>query len=213
MKNFRMKSIRTLSLLLALAMVATVGGVYAAWSYADSAGVAEQVNKGVSLTPATRSGSIGEYEILYSEFLVALDQTAEGDYTPKLSLYAQSDDGSLNFTFTPTIIASDEVKEKGIESTVTFSSSLTHEGIEIFSFPDTIKIGKVNSTETYKWTKEADGSFTCSIPNADLYNYIKLNYTDKLDTYAKYQAMETSLSNGTIVIKIANGSATASSTD
>ncbi len=200
-----MKSIKKLSVLVALILCVTVGGVYATWSYAADAGVSEEVNKGVSLAPVTQSGSIGEYEVGFSEFSIVIDQTAPGDYTPMLVFTVQSDDGSLDFKFTPTDVASDAVKTNGITSTVTFSSALTHEGTAIFTFPATITIGTVDSSETIKWEKQTDGSFTCSIANADLADYIQLNYTDKLDTYAKYQDFEKSLQSGTVVIAVSNG--------
>ncbi len=190
-------------MLIALILCVTIGGVYAAWSYAASAGVTETVNKGVSLTPVSQSGSIGSYAVSFAEFSIVIDQTSQDDYTPKLSFYQESDDGSLDFTFTPTTVASDDVKANGIESTVTFTSVLQHEGIAIFSFPQTITIGTADSDAPIKWTKTGD-IFTVSISNDALANYIQLNYTNKLDTYAKYQAFETSLGTGTISITVSN---------
>ncbi len=205
-----MKSIQRLSVLVALILCVTVGGVYAAWTYAASAGVAEEVNKGVSIAPVTMEGSIGSYEVAFAEFSIVIDQTAPGDYTPRLAFHRQSDDGSLDFKFTPTAVASDEVKANGIESTISFSSVLQHEGTAIFNFPLTITVLPVNGTGAHKWTAVDSNSdnipeyFTFSISNAELANYIKLNYTTKLDTYAKYQAFEQSLQGGTLTIAIAN---------
>ncbi len=199
MKKFR----RKLNILIALILCITVSGVYANWMYASTAGMSETVNKGVSLTPKTESGTLGVYTILLSEVTLAIDQSGVGDYTPKLVFSQVQGDGSLDFTFTPNNTASDELKANGVTSYVVFSSTLTHEGQQIFSFPATITIGKVGSGETYTWTKSGD-SFTCSIPNDVLGDYIKLAYTNKLDTVAKYTAFETSLSTGNVVITISN---------
>ncbi len=201
MKKFAKKFTALLSLITCV----TIGGVYAAWSYAANASLSETINKGVTLTPVTHSGSLGEYEVSFAEFSLLIDQTAPGDYTPRLSYYVESDDGSLDFKFTPAVIASDAVKTYGMESTIIFSSTLQHEGEAIFSFPTSITVHESNSEEATKWTLSEDGTyFTFSISNADLANYIVLNYTSKLDTYAKYQAFETSLTTGTVNITIAH---------
>ncbi len=199
---------KSISLLMVLILCLTVGGVYAAWSYAASAGVSETVNKAVSITEATQSGTLGSYQVLYQDFSLIIDQTAEGDYTPILKFFPANDtNGDLTFKFTPNATASDEIKNNGMDSTVSFSSTLTHGGTALFAFPETLSIGKVGSGASYVWVKQSDGSFTCTIPNADLGNFIQLNYTEKLDTFAKYQAFESSLENGTVVIKIANAAA------
>ncbi len=200
-----------ISLLMILSMFLTVGGVYAAWSYAASAGVSDQITKSVSLTTATQKGTLGKYEILYQDFDLIIDQTADGDYTPLLKFQpVESKAGDLTFKFTPEIIASNEIKEICLNSTVTFSSTLTHGGNAIFSFPKTINIGKVGSDAEFEWVKVDDGAgayFTCTISNAKLSEYIQLAYTEDLDTYAKYQAFQASLQTGTVVVNIANETA------
>ncbi len=200
MKHFTTK----LSILVALILCVTIGGVYATWTYAASAGVSETVNKGVSLTPVTQSGSLGVYEVLSAELTLAIDQAGPGDYTPVLKFSVASDDGSLDFVFKPAAVASDDIKENGIASTVSFSSTLQHNGQDLFSFPVGFEIGTIGSGEAYEWVKQADGTFHCTIPNADLANYIQFIYAEKLDTYAKYQAFEASLTGGNVIINIAN---------
>ncbi len=203
-----MKSVRRLSILVALILCVTVGGVYAAWTYAADAGLTETVNKAVTIAPVSQAGSIGQYEVIYTEFSLVIDQTSNTnpvDYTPKLVIRTESDDGSLNFKFVPSEVASDAVRENGIESHVQFSSNLTHDGKPIFAFPAIIDIATADDTSAaVKWEKQSDGSFTCEISNAELKNYIQLAYTDKLDTYAKYQAFEASLEKGTVSIRVYN---------
>ncbi len=203
MKSFT----KRVSLLVALILLVTVGGVYATWSYAATAGVSEVRNKGVSLAPAKMEGSLGVYEVLFEEFSLTIDQTGVGDYSPTLKFTVANDDGSLDFKFTPSNVASNELKEVGIDSSVSFSSTLAHEGQPIFQFPQEIHIGTVGSGETYSWVKQPDGSFSCSIPNSALSTYIQLAYTEDLDTYAKYQAFEKSVA-GVISVTISNGAPT-----
>ncbi len=199
MKNFR----RTFNILVALVLCITVSGVYANWMYASQSEMSESVNKGVSLTPKTVNGSLGHYTVLLSEVTLAIDQTDAGDYTPKLVFSKVQDDGSIDFTFTPEIVASDDLKANGVTSYVTFSSSLSHENTTIFTFPQVLTIGQIGSGEQYCWEKDGD-SFRFSLPNEALGNYIKLAYTNKLDTLAKYTAFEESLKAGTVVITISN---------
>ncbi len=187
----------------------TTGGVYAGWSYAAKAGVKETVNKGVSITTATQEGSLGEYKVLYDDFSLVIDQTATGDYTPILRINkSENTDGNLYFKFTPTDLASDDLKANGMESTVTFSSTLAHDGTAIFAFPKTLSIGRADDTNAeFKWEKQADNTFLCTIPNDKISEYIQLNYTTKLDTFEKYTAFEDSLDDGTVSILIANAAA------
>ncbi len=204
MKNFR----RTFNILVALVLCITVSGVYANWMYASSAGMSETVNKGVSLTPKTESGTLGNYTILLSEVTLAIDQTDIGDYTPKLVFSKVQDDGSMDFTFTPAVVASDTLKANGVTSYVTFSSTLAHNGEDLFTFPKTLVIGQIGSGEEYCWEKNGD-AFRFSLPNDVLNEYIQLAYTHKLDTLAKYTAFEESLGTGTVVITISNSAPTA----
>ena len=199
-----MKNVKRLSVLVALILCVTVGGVYATWTYAQSSGVTENINKGVSLSPYETSGTLGIYTVDPSEFLILIDQTAVGDYTPKLDLSLASPDvdGTLNFKFTPNNTASDEIKTNGITSWVLCESAIQHESQDVFTFPKDIKIGTVGSGEDYVWVKQPDGTFTCEIPHSDLPNYIQLAYTNKLDTLEKYNAMLESLKGKSISVTI-----------
>ncbi len=202
-----MKSIKKLSVLVALILCVTVGGVYAAWTYAADAGLTETVNKSVTIAPVSQAGSIGQYEVGYTEFSLVIDQTSNTnpvDYTPKLVIRQESDDGSLNFKFTPSDVASDDVRTNAITSHVEFSSTLNYENKAMFAFHAQIDIGTADSAAAVKWTAQGDGSFTCEISHAELANYITLAYTEKLDTFAKYQAFEAALKNGTVSIKVYN---------
>ncbi len=205
MKNFTKK----ISMLVALVLCITIGGVYAQWYYAENATVTEDVNKAVTLAPVTQAGSIGTYEVGYTDFSLVIDQTAPGDYTPELDIIAAPEKaGDLTIKFIPEIIASEDAKTNGIETTVTFSSNLQHEGTDIFTFSTGFAVHKANCTEAgcYKWVALNDGSgaFLVTIPMADLSTHIMLNYTVPLDTYAKYQAFGESLKNGVVNIVVSN---------
>ncbi len=200
---------RKFSLLIALIVCLTIGGVYATWIYAGNATVTIERQKGVNLVEAKTDGSLGSYEVTVTDFSIMIDQTNSTDYTPKLNITKASNDGNLTFTFTPdTNLSSDDLRNYGINTKVTFSSTFSYNSSKIFTFPTaefTIEATNTNTEGARKWTK-SDNKFTYTIALDDLDEYFVLDTAGigKLDTKTKYDAFNTALGKGNIVIVLTN---------
>ena len=206
---------RKLSILIALILCVTIGGVYATWVYAGTGEITHTVSKGVNLTSKVEGGAAATYNVGVGDLLIQIDQAAAGDYTPVLQFNksASAEKARLVFTLLPTDTANADIEANGIKSYVTFSSNATYEGNNIFVFAtDPIVIDRVDAEgATHKWTRQDDGTFTCEIDATVLAANIQLNTEANfyLDTTDKYIAFDTALLASNINIKISDKAPTA----
>ncbi|MBQ8345422.1 MAG: hypothetical protein IJY42_04050 [Clostridia bacterium] len=183
------------SLLIALALLLTTSGVYAAWVYSQSNDVADITGaKAITMTEATFTGTYGTYAVDTTGLTMQVDPKDGTAHTTALKIT-----GDLKITFTPNTYAPTDVKENGVASTFTFSlsnSSWQYAGQDVMTI-DT-------ATHNITWTKGSDGVFTYTISAADLGNYITLTEF-VLDTKADYDAYDAILTNGQIVVSVSDG--------
>jgi len=182
---------RKLSILVALILCVTIGGVYATWSYpgADVADGHHEVV--VELEQATLGGSSGSYAI-ESNLRIGIDQTGVGDYSAKLLFQsANSDDPYIKLTFTPSDLAPDDVKANGLDSEfyLVTTTDMQYNGDDIFTFSNP---SDGTFTKNVTWTKEGN-SFTCTYNLADIEEMITLSKDFVLDTKAKYDEFSAAL--------------------
>lgn len=204
---FQMKNLtRKISLLVALILCVTIGGVYAAWTYAGVGENAQTIGKGINLTTSILEGTEGSYTMTVGDVVLRIDQKATGDYTPVLQINKaeHATAATMTFHYTPTEIASLETEANCVVSYVSFSSAISYEGRAVFSFPGYITIDKVNGTGANKWVKQSSGAFSFTIDAETLAQYIVLNDGFYLDTKAKYDAFDKALLAGNIQIKISD---------
>lgn len=192
-----MKLVKRLSLLIAICICVTVGGVYATWIYTQQNDVADQhQHLSVALTESTFDGNYGTYNLDYTGLALSIDQKEAGDHTAVLKIT-----GQITVTFTPGMNAPETVKENGIATTVQFGTNIdqaswTYEGTKIF----TVDTEKKNVT----WTKQDNGTFTYVITAEEVAKIIQLGDIT-LDTQAKYNAFNTELAKGKIGISVSDG--------
>ena len=209
---------KTLSLLLVLAMCLTVGGVYAAWTYAGSDDIVDGYKEvTVEIEDAILSGAHGTYKI-ETNITLKIDQNTDAHDAKLVYVVPEGETAYIKVTFTPNAIASDDIKENGVESELYFDTTTlmeipcigdnyeptATEGTElvpIFSFAN-----KSNGAfeKNITWTKESDGSFTYTLEGAEATSQITLTRAFILDTKADHDAFRTAL-NGNIVIKVTDG--------
>ena len=206
---------KKLSLLIALMLLVTVGGVYATWSYAgtndiaDAYAEAEVTIKNVELTEAN-----GTYKI-ESNLVLTVDQANE-DHEAKLVF--GSNDGQavyLKVTFTPSANAPKTIKDNAVPSELYFgvttpmqykmdaSGNYADDGtaVDIFKFKNPSD-GTLNNTFT--WSKNADGTFVYELDETALKEQIQLSQTFVLDIKAEHDAFRTALA-GNIVARVTDG--------
>ena len=187
---------KKLSLLIALCMLLTIGGVYATWTYTQNTDVADEaVNMNLNLTDVAYSGSYGTYKVDVSGLSLSIDPKVGTTHTT--ALYAT---GNIVITFTPNSVAPTEVKENGVATTYAFSlanPNWQYEGQNIVA---------VNHTENHNvtWQDNGDGTFSFTISADEFMEHVALTEFE-LDTKVKYDAYNAVLGTGSIVIAVSDG--------
>ena len=206
---------KKLSLLIALMLLVTVGGVYATWSYAgtndiaDAYAEAEVTIKNVELTEAN-----GTYKI-ESNLVLTVDQANE-DHEAKLVF--GSNDGQavyLKVTFTPSTNAPKAIKDNAVPSELYFGVTTPMQykvdadgnyaddgtAVDIFTFENP---GDGYLNNTFTWSKNADGTFVYELDETALKEQIQLSQTFVLDIKTEHDAFRTALA-GNIVASVTDG--------
>ena len=188
---------KKVSLLIALALIVTIGGVYATWTYTQNTDVADEpLNLAMNLTGVAYSGSYGVYRIEKSSDFTMLIDPAEGTVHDT----ALTITGSLTVHFTPATFAPEDIKENGVDSTFQFTlsnSDWKYENQAVVTLQHT-------GTHDITWVKQSDGTFTYTLDAEALAEHIKLT-TFTLDTKADYDAFSAVLANGQITFTVSDG--------
>ena len=171
-----MKLVRRMSLLVALALVLTVGGVYAAWIYSNTNanGVAPGVSHAMAAVSDEKTPN-GTIAIVSNSTNVKIDQKAEGDYTA-IPVFVVS--------FTPANMASDDVKANAIPVSAVLNvinpTNSQYEGKDIFFAGETVDL---------EWEKQDDGSFHATLDISDLAKIVGFGefVLPTIDDYTAFQ--------------------------
>ena len=206
---------KKLSALIVLMLCLTITGVYAAWSYAGTNDIADVYTEAkVTITDVTLQGANGVYTIT-SNLVLTIDQANE-DHEAKLVFGSNNSEAIyLKVTFTPAANAPQTIKENAIPTEIYYgvttpmqykmdgdgNYSDTGTPADIFTFSN-VSDGTLNNTIT--WTKEADGTFSYTMNEADLKSAIRLSKTFVLDTKAEHTAFGTALA-GNIIVRVTDG--------
>ena len=181
---------KKLSVLVALMLIITVGGVYATWTYAQAIGAVanKQVEVHVKLADIAYTVDMNStkgtiYASVSDDFSLEIDQK-DATYDAKWVT-----DGDITVTFTHAPNATEEVQNNGIIMHFSLSGTLPT-GVVINTDPITL-----NNGQPTKLVK---------ISAADIANAISLDGVN-LPTEASYDAFMSALGNGDITITISEG--------
>ena len=208
---------KKLSLLVALFMCLTIGGVYATWTYSGTNDITDALTEAkVTIANATQEGSNGVYEIK-SNLALVVDQANDAH---EAELLFESNDTNTNeiyltITFTPTAIAPETVKKEGVRSELYYDTTtvMQYGGRDIFVLGPN---GEINDGVEIVWEKVNEDpvthfceKFTYTFGETELRAMIKLNDNDGtnpfvLDTKAKHDDFRTAM-NGNITLKVSDG--------
>ena len=217
---------KKLTLLIALIVAVTIGGVYATWTYTGTSDIVD-VDKEVviNMEAATLSGTPGEYTV--STNITAFDITQAGTAGAEFHLAtlrvltdSQNTAPKITITFTPSTGADATMKTKGVETQFYFTTSapMTYDSDNIFTFGATAatphKILTVGSTATghdLVWVPDDVDNptkFTCEISGeAAILEHIKLTKDFILDTKAKHDVFKAA-ANANIKLVVNDGTIT-----
>lgn len=170
---------KKLTLLVALILCVTIGGVYAAWTYTGNTMGTAGRTLSHGMATATTEGNVGLYKITHNDIDLKIDQKAASDYDAVLVVT-----GSVTVTFTPNPGAPDDIVNNALPTvayiTLTDSATNKYEGSEIYKVND-IKVDLV-------WSgPDVNGDFTATITADQIDSMIDINNFN-LDTHAKYTA-------------------------
>lgn len=154
---------KKLSLLMALILCVTIGGVYAAWVYANpDTEVAKDVPVGVGLNVET-SGHVGTYALEFTGTPFAVEPTSTTDYTAQLKKMA-----SVYLVFTPVQNADQDILDNGIDTYLYIKNkaaleSLVYNGQKIFTITQFDSHATAKKIEMSASDKQPNGSFKIEI--------------------------------------------------
>ena len=122
---------KKLSLLVALLLIATIGGVYATWTYVGNDQIHTFSPKGVIMEDVEIEGTVGSYTIESNFVQGRIDQAKGGDTDPSkyykavldYELKAGDADAKVTFKFTPNATAGKDIQTKGVTTYLWFGDS------------------------------------------------------------------------------------------
>ena len=206
---------KKLSVLIALMLCITITGVYAAWTYAGTNDIADQlVESKVTIADVVLEGANGVYTI-ESNLVLTVDQ-ANTEHEAKL-VFASNNDQEiyLKVTFKPADNAPQTIKDNAVPTEIYYgvttpmqykmdaqgNYSETGNPVDIFTFSNPSD-GVLNNTIT--WSDKTDGVFTYTMDKDDLEAAIQLSQTFVLDTKTEHDAFRTALA-GNILVRVTDG--------
>lgn len=218
---------KKLSLLVALFMCLTIGGVYATWSYAGTNDIGDAFAEAkVTIAEVQLTGANGTYKV-ESNLVLTVDQ-ANIDHDAKLVFASNNgEEIFLKVTFTPATNAPQTIKDNAVATQLYFSTTTAMEykidgdgnydatngtATPIFKFDEKYQAKDFELAEKITWTPtEIDGvdCFVFEMDKTALEAAIMLNQTFKLDTKAEYDAFKAALA-GNIVANVTDGIVTGS---
>ena len=196
---------KKVGLLMSLASVIVVGGVYATWSYSQGSVASATDEYAVVMTAETVKGEKGTFNVNSSS--VTFEIGNKGEYHPELR-----GTGEVVVTFTPSVGADTAVREEGID--IKWSIGICEDGQGVWKYdkdfdgtvdeefftvtPTEVTVAKATAD------KDTEGRFVYTIPVSEIMNYIQLNVTDDfvLDTKAKYDSFASFLNDHHFVLTI-----------
>ena len=198
------------SVLIALILCATIGGIYAAWLYpndnADIYDIHDHFTLGIDI--ATNSGGDGDFEADPSGVKILIVPQSDSD--PALVHKAKIQiTGDLVITFKPSLHANNDIKRDGPTGcTWTLGTSVDVTG---WKYGDAQIFDVNTTTNNITWVKDnGTGYFTCTITAATLESMITFANEFNLDTKTDHTNFGTALGQGQIGITISDGKVTGS---
>lgn len=209
---------KRLSILIALMLCVTIGGVYATWTYAGTNDIADAYAEAkITIADAELTGANGTYSIT-SNLVLTVDQANEDHEAELVFTSNNSDPIFLKVTFTPAANAPQAIKDNAVPSELYFGTTspmqykIDAEGnySETGTPTDILKFKNVaddDLDENVVWTQQSDGTFTYTLDENDLKEQIQLNRVFVLDIKSEHDAFREALT-GNVVARITDGTVT-----
>ena len=137
---------KKLSTLIALALIVTIGGVYAAWSYAQGTTASSEITREINMAQVNTDSNKGTISVTPNNFAFLVDDIDAVDYVAALTAT-----GELAITFTPATGADATLATNGISMVATITvaktaAATTYTGIDSAGDPQTVVPLAANTT-------------------------------------------------------------------
>lgn len=180
---------KKLSLLMALILLVTVGGVYATWNYAQDPAETAQGFALPKMETVVTSGDKGSIVVDTSNFSIKIDDDANDNAVHKATLVMS---GYISIKFTEAVGADEDVKTNGIKLTATVSCTENWQ----YDSKDIFILDTANSANVFS---SAGATKELKITADEMNQILSINdFT--LATYAEFQEFQTILNRGNIKI-------------
>ncbi len=199
---------KKLSVLIALMLCVTVGGVYAVWSYAGSTDIIDKsVESKVVIADVKTETANGVYTI-ESNLVLTVDQ-ANDNHEAKLVFGSNNAEAPmLKITFVANSHAPETIKTNAVPSDLKFTPTTpmkykmdANGNYDENGTPKDIFV--LTDHDNIDWTKEGN-TFVCVLDQTALESHIQLNGTFKLDVKSEHDAFGEALA-GNIKATVADG--------
>lgn len=195
---------KKLSVLIALFMCVTIGGVYATWTYAGTTDITDGHKEiFVTIPDAVVEGTYGTY-LVEANFDLVIDDTNKDHIAELVFLSKDQADPKLKVTFTPNeSTATPDIKANAVRTELYFTTTtaMKYDDVDIFTFKNP---GNGTLDNVFDWTKQDDGSFTYELDLDGLKEQISLTQDFLLETKAKHDAFREAMV-GNIVARVTDG--------
>lgn len=182
---------KKLSLLIALCMLVTVGGVYATWNYSQGSVDGQHEHFTDKLAIINTTTTKGTILVDTSGLSITIDQ-ADLDYNARLDIT-----GEVVITFTPSPGVDTDVKAGiPLEFYLSVTDNYSYKGSEIYTIDTTTKVALTDVT-----TGSSDRVLKAVIPASTLAGMITLNPL-VLPTVEDYTSFDAALQLGNIGINV-----------
>lgn len=192
---------KKLSVLIAMILCVTIGGVYATWYYSGADNVADTSEPvTINLEDSQTVGSHGSYTLhkaLTGETFFRIDQ-ADENHTAKLVCK-----GELVLEFKPAEHASAAIKGGTFDTWIYFTGNIdtiTYDSKSVFESIEHPEANKIKIT----WTVNSDGNLECDITDFVVAELTLAN-TFTLDTLSKYNDFAAALDGVSLTVHVTDG--------
>lgn len=192
---------KKLSTLIAIILIATIGGVYATWNYAGTTkDIGVQENKTVTLENAVLDGAAGTYTLTHNIASINITPNNQEDKLATIvATYTSGDKPVFTLTFDAAPNAG-VIRDEALASYVYFGTErdfswdwgeeITDTNLFVFAngktSPMTINVYDEDNAQEPAWNKVQEGKFTCEITFnsiTDIINFAHDLYLPEINDY------------------------------
>jgi hypothetical protein len=200
---------KKLSALIALMLCVTIGGVYAAWSYAGSEDIIDKSTESKVVIADVKTETANGVFTIESNLVLTVDQANDQHEAHLVFGSNNSEEPKLRVTFTANAHAPQHIKENAVAADLKFAVTtpmqykMDAEGNYDANGTNVKDIFVLKDHDDVTWVKEGN-VFVCELDKTHLEEHIKLNGTFKLDLKSEHDEFGKALG-GNIKVTVSDG--------